>query len=51
MISLQDGDFLVRESQTKGQYVLTGLQDGSAKHLLLVDPEGIVRENHIQLLV
>ena len=40
---LQDGDFLVRESQgSPGQYVLTGMQSNSKKHLLLVDPEGIV---------
>jgi SHC-transforming protein 1 len=40
---LQDGDFLVRESQgSPGQYVLTGLQSGVKKHLLLVDPEGVV---------
>lgn len=39
-----DGDFLVRESQgSPGQYVLTGMQNNSKKHLLLVDPEGIVR--------
>nr|CAG4638573.1 EOG090X098F [Cyclestheria hislopi] len=39
-----DGDFLVRESQgSQGQYVLTGMQSGHHKHLLLVDPEGIVR--------
>lgn len=39
-----DGDFLVRESQgSSGQYVLTGMQTTSAKHLLLIDPEGIVR--------
>lgn len=38
-----DGDFLVRESQASpGQYVLTGMQGGAKKHLLLVDPEGIV---------
>ncbi|KFQ91141.1 SHC-transforming protein 1, partial [Nipponia nippon] len=36
-----NGDFLVRESTTTpGQYVLTGLQGGQPKHLLLVDPEG-----------
>lgn len=41
---LEDGDFLVRESQgSPGQYVLTGMQSNSKKHLLLVDPEGIVR--------
>ncbi|XP_056366643.1 SHC-transforming protein 1 isoform X4 [Oenanthe melanoleuca] len=34
-----NGDFLVRESTTTpGQYVLTGLQGGQPKHLLLVDP-------------
>ena len=39
-----DGDFLVRESPANpGQYVLTGLQNNLKKHLLLVDPEGIVR--------
>lgn len=38
-----DGDFLVRESQgTPGQYVLTGMQSSSPKHLLLIDPEGVV---------
>lgn len=41
---VKDGDFLVRESITSpGQYVLSGLQGGQAKHLLLVDPEGKVR--------
>ncbi|XP_072134591.1 SHC-transforming protein 1-like isoform X3 [Mobula birostris] len=46
---IKDGDFLVRESMTtSGQYVLTGLQGGQAKHLLLVDPEGMVRtKDHI----
>ena len=40
----QDGDFLVREShQTPGQFVLTGMQGQGRKHLLLVDPEGVVR--------
>uniref|UniRef100_A0A8D0GWI1 SH2 domain-containing protein n=1 Tax=Sphenodon punctatus TaxID=8508 RepID=A0A8D0GWI1_SPHPU len=35
------GDFLVRKSTTNpGSYVLTGLHNGQAKHLLLVDPEG-----------
>lgn len=38
-----DGDFLVRESQgSSQQYVLTGL-NGAPKHLLLIDPEGVVR--------
>ena len=40
---VRDGDFLVRESTTNpGQYVLTGLQNGYPKHLLLIDPEGVV---------
>jgi len=40
----KDGDFLVRESQgTPGKYVLTGLQSSSVKHLLLIDPVGVVR--------
>ncbi|XP_032452495.1 SHC-transforming protein 1 isoform X4 [Nasonia vitripennis] len=40
----RDGDFLVRESQgSPGQYVLTGMNNGIPKHLLLIDPEGIVR--------
>lgn len=39
-----DGDFLVRESQgTIGQFVLSGLNGGNPKHLLLIDPEGVVR--------
>lgn len=34
---------MVRESQgSAGQYVLTGMQSNSKKHLLLVDPEGVV---------
>uniref|UniRef100_A0A8C8RT39 SHC-transforming protein 2 n=1 Tax=Pelusios castaneus TaxID=367368 RepID=A0A8C8RT39_9SAUR len=38
-----DGDFLVRDSITNpGQYVLTGMNSGQPKHLLLVDPEGVV---------
>ncbi|KAI5086116.1 SHC-transforming protein 2 isoform X2, partial [Silurus meridionalis] len=41
---LHDGDFLVRDSATNpGQYVLTGMHCGQPKHLLLVDPEGVVR--------
>uniref|UniRef100_H3DN42 SHC adaptor protein 3 n=1 Tax=Tetraodon nigroviridis TaxID=99883 RepID=H3DN42_TETNG len=44
-----DGDFLVRKSTTNpGSYVLTGLHNGLAKHLLLVDPEGTVRtKDHV----
>ncbi|XP_028812448.1 SHC-transforming protein 4-like isoform X2 [Denticeps clupeoides] len=43
------GDFLVREScSSPGQYVLSGLQGDTAKHLLLVDPEGMVRtKDHV----
>ncbi|CAG2168738.1 unnamed protein product [Oppiella nova] len=45
----KDGDFLVRESQgSAGQYVLTGMQSGIRKHLLLVDPEGVVSANERQ---
>lgn len=40
---IRDGDFLVRESQgSSGQYVLTGMQHNTKKHLLLIDPEGAV---------
>lgn len=39
----KDGDFLVRKSiNNPGSYVLTGMHNGQAKHLLLVDPEGTV---------
>lgn len=40
----KDGDFLVRESPaSEGQYVLSGMQENMKKHLLLIDPEGVVR--------
>ncbi|XP_038190249.1 SHC-transforming protein 3 [Arvicola amphibius] len=40
----EDGDFLVRKSTTNpGSFVLTGMHNGQAKHLLLVDPEGTIR--------
>ncbi|XP_075391402.1 SHC-transforming protein 2 isoform X2 [Tenrec ecaudatus] len=43
-----DGDFLVRDSVTNpGQYVLTGMHLGQPKHLLLVDPEGVVRTKDV----
>lgn len=43
-----DGDFLVRKSTTNpGSYVLTGMHNGLAKHLLLVDPEGTVRRRNV----
>lgn len=39
----RDGEFLVRESLgCANQYVLTGMQGGVKKHLLLIDPEGSV---------
>ncbi|KAF3690974.1 SHC-transforming protein 2 [Channa argus] len=42
---VRDGDFLVRESTTNpGQYVLTGMNRGLPKHLLLVDPQGVVSQ-------
>ncbi|KAM8795133.1 LOW QUALITY PROTEIN: SHC-transforming protein 2 [Eudromia elegans] len=43
-----DGDFLVRDSVTNpGQYVLSGMQGGQPRHLLLVDPEGVVRTKDV----
>lgn len=41
----KDGDFLVRESTNTAekQYVLSGMQNNNKKHLLLIDPEGVVR--------
>uniref|UniRef100_H3AE88 SHC adaptor protein 2 n=1 Tax=Latimeria chalumnae TaxID=7897 RepID=H3AE88_LATCH len=45
---VMDGDFLVRDSITNpGQYVLTGMHSGQPKHLLLVDPEGVVRTKDV----
>lgn len=40
----KDGDFLVRESinTVERQFVLSGMQDNNKKHLLLIDPEGVV---------
>eukprot|EP00040_Diaphanoeca_grandis_P003000 m.23377 g.23377 ORF g.23377 m.23377 type:complete len:454 (-) comp14193_c0_seq1:224-1585(-) len=44
-----EGDFLVREStQAFGQYILSVMQDGFPKHLLLVDPNGIVRTRDLR---
>jgi len=44
----KDGDFLVRESQgSPGQYVLTGMNNNTPKHLLLIDPEGVVSTKFI----
>ncbi|KAJ0182684.1 hypothetical protein K1T71_002053 [Dendrolimus kikuchii] len=41
---VEDGEFLVRESGAcAGQFVLTGARRGAHKHLLLVDPNGVVR--------
>ncbi|CAG9132417.1 unnamed protein product [Plutella xylostella] len=40
----EEGSFLVRSSAAcAGQYVLTGARRGQHKHLLLVDPNGVVR--------
>ncbi|CAD5123728.1 unnamed protein product [Dimorphilus gyrociliatus] len=40
----EDGDFLVRlTSNCIGQYVLSGKHNHTVRHLLLVDPNGIVR--------
>ncbi|KAM9385628.1 SHC-transforming protein 2 isoform 2-T2 [Pholidichthys leucotaenia] len=45
---VRDGDFLVRESATNpGQYVLSGMHRGLAKHVLLVDPQGAVRTKDV----
>ncbi|KAL5962131.1 SHC-transforming protein 3 [Taenia solium] len=39
-----DGDFLVRAStQQPNQFVLSGMQNGKKRHLLLVNPDGQVR--------
>lgn len=41
---VHDGDFLVRESpNSMNQYVLSAMQDNMMRHLLLIDPEGVVR--------
>lgn len=48
----RDGDFLVRKSTTNpGSFVLTGMHDGQAKHLLLVDPEGTVSTERLLFLL
>lgn len=40
----EPGQFLVRESaNSPGQFVLSGCQNGMVRHLLLVDPNGVVR--------
>ena len=40
---LFDGDFLVRAAGGQaGQFVLSGRHNGRIKHLLLVDPDGLV---------
>lgn len=44
------GDFLVRESSSaSGQYVLSGMEGGRARHLLLVDAHGQVVPVHVLL--
>ncbi|XP_034834166.1 SHC-transforming protein 1 [Maniola hyperantus] len=41
---VEEGEFLVRQSTAcPGQFVLTGARRGAHKHLLLVDPNGVVR--------
>lgn len=46
----KDGDFLVRESpNSEGQYVLSGMLDNAKKHLLLIDPDGLVSNKFIVL--
>ncbi|XP_026175922.1 SHC-transforming protein 4 [Mastacembelus armatus] len=41
---MSSGDFLVRESSSaSGQYVLSGMEGATVRHLLLVDPHGQVR--------
>ncbi len=44
-----DGDFLVRQSSggDEKKLVLTGMQNGIAKHLLLIDDNGKVCYNHL----
>ena len=45
-----EGDFLVRESKTQqGQFVLSGVQSGHPRHLLLVDPKGQVSGLRLEL--
>lgn len=52
LLVIKDGDFLVRESQgLAGQYVLTGMQGGVRKHLLLVDPEGKVSQSRTKRII
>ncbi|KAL5005069.1 hypothetical protein ScPMuIL_018525 [Solemya velum] len=41
---IQNGDFLVRQSSNDpNQFVLSGRENGHIKHLLLIDPQGVVR--------
>ncbi|CAH0767059.1 unnamed protein product [Diatraea saccharalis] len=48
---VEDGEFLVRESTAcPGQFVLTGARRGTHKHLLLVDPNGVVSVHNIQFI-
>lgn len=47
---VEDGEFLVRQSATgPGQFVLTGARRRQHKHLLLVDPNGVVSLRDIDL--
>lgn len=41
----------MRESQgSPGQYVLTGMNNSTPKHLLLIDPEGVVSISKINIM-
>uniref|UniRef100_A0A0R3TX38 SH2 domain-containing protein n=1 Tax=Rodentolepis nana TaxID=102285 RepID=A0A0R3TX38_RODNA len=45
-----DGDFLVRAStQQPNQFVLSGMQNGKKRHLLLINPEGQVYTHTLSL--
>lgn len=47
----KDGDFLVRKSSSDpNQFVLSGRQNGMIKHLLLVDPDGVVRKFYFEIV-
>lgn len=43
-----DGDYLVRKSnKAENQYILSGRYQGECRHILLVDPNGVVRTKDI----
>ena len=44
----RDGDYLVRKSnKADNQYILSGRYQGECRHILLVDPNGVVRTKDI----